>query len=240
MRRQTLKAQARIAAEGPWRASIDGPRLVTLCRTRSFHRIVALMRVVNQMRFVFRAFLDSRREGAITPSDLRQTYHSYFFTCALFFEGYPLAQRLAQDYRDRESFKKGFAKLLADDRVKRFMADSLNALRNRAIFHPDEKEIGKYLVGATGKSLVVMSGVGDTAGGTYYNLCDMIAFQTLIGPQGTRRERANRARRTFNRVRSMMLRFVNSADRLIADVLREAEPYVRRARLRKPRKRKPR
>src|SRR5437867_9492368 len=157
-RTQTDRDRVRIREGGPWSATIGGRRLKSLRQDPGFQKVVALMRLVNQIRFVHCAFLQSTRSDS--PSDRRQLNQSFFFSCALVFEGWPLAQRLAQHYRDRDSFKNGLGKLLKDRDAEEFVSQTLKDLRNFAVFHPDEREVGRCLAELGDDSVVVvMSGI---------------------------------------------------------------------------------
>src|SRR5262245_8036987 len=142
-RRQTDRDRLRIIKKGGWAVSLGGNRLKALRGDKGFHRLVALMRLANQIRFVNMAALLSDLSDA--PVDRRQLHHSFFFSCALLFEGWALAQRLGQHYRNRSAFQNGFAKLLRDPEAQAFVPRSLKALRNQAMFHPGEDEIGRCL-----------------------------------------------------------------------------------------------
>jgi hypothetical protein len=210
--------------KGPWNATIGGRRLKTLCKDPGFQRIVALMRLVNQIRFVNQAALDS--EHSDSPSDHRQLNQSYFFTCALIFEGWPLAQRLAQHYRDRKSWKEGFGKLLRDREAQAFVSDSLKGLRNSAIFHPDEEEVARCLAEVSSDSVVAMSGIKRPAGATYYDLGDMVTFQTLVGPSKSQEEFLANLQSAMSISMGLLRRFLRCADLLIAEVLEEAKARI--------------
>lgn len=223
-RRQTNSDRLRIMKKGGWAVSLGGNQLKALRGDKGFHRLVALMRLTNQIRFVNMAALLSDMSDA--PVDRRQMNQSFFFSCALLFEGWALAQRLGQHYRNRASFQNGFAKLLRDPDAQAFIPKSLKALRNHAMFHPGEEEIGRCLAEVVNESEVVTSGVREWAGYTYYNLADNLMFPTLVGPCQSAAEFETKLKKALKSAGDLMTRYLRAADLLIADVVMESKPKV--------------
>ena len=221
-KRQTQRDRRRIIRKGAWKATVGGSRLNALRGDRGFQRLVALMRLTNQIRFVNLAALQNDLTDA--PPDRRQLNQSFFFTCALIFEGWALAQRLAQFYRDRKSFKDGFGRLLKDPEAVAFVSASLKPLRNSAMFHPDEDEIGRCLTELGNQTEVLVSGVKTWSGTTYYELADNLLFMTLVGPCQSQEEFMTKYRASMKAARGLLGQFVLAADNLIVDVLLESKP----------------
>ena len=221
-KRQTERDRLRIISKGAWKITVGGSRLQALRGDRGFQRIVALMRLANQIRFVNLAALQS--DLTDSPADRRQLRQSFFFSCALVFEGWALAQRLAHFYRDRESFKNGFGTLLRDPVVVAFVSKSLKPLRNSAMFHPDEEEIGRCLAELGNESEVLASGVKKWSGSTYYDLADNLLFMTLVGPCQSQEEFMAKYRAAMETARGFLGEYLHAADELIVEVLQEAKP----------------
>lgn len=221
-RRQTDKDRRRIIRKGVWKVSLGGKRLRALRADKGFHKLIALMRLANQMRFVNMAALQS--DVSELPPDRRQLHQSLFFCCALAYEGWLLAQRLGQHYRHRAAFKDGLGALLRDPRAKAFVDKSLKAVRNQAMFHPGEDEIGRCLAEVVNDTEVVTSGIRKWAGFTYYDLADHLLFPTLVGPCKDAAEfkaKLNEALKDYN---DFLTRYLHAADELIVDVLMENKP----------------
>ena len=221
-KRQTDADRRRIIRKGAWRMTVGGRRLNALKGDKAFQRLVALMRLANQIRFVNLAALQSDLDGS--PPSRRQLNQSFFFTCALVFEGWALAQRLAQFYRDRQSFKDSLGTWLRDAEVRSFVTNSLKPLRNSAMFHPDEDEIGRCLAEVGNNVEVVESGVGTWAGATYYDLADNLLFLTLVGPCSSQEEFMKKYRAAMETSKKALGQYLHAADTLIADVLLESKP----------------
>jgi hypothetical protein len=223
-RRQTNKDRLRIMKKGGWAISLGGDQLTALRGDKGFHRLVALMRLANQIRFVNMAALLTDMNDS--PVDRRQMNQSFFFSCALLFEGWALAQRLGQHYRNRPSFQNGFAKLLRDPEAQAFVPRSLKALRNQAMFHPGEDEIGRCLAEVVNEREVVTSGVKKWAGYTYYDLADNLMFPTLVGPCQSAAEFEARLKKALKIAGGLLTRYLRAADVLIADVVLNNRPKV--------------
>ena len=221
-RRQTDRDRLRIMSKGVWKATVGGRRLKNLRTDRGFHRLVALMRLANQIRFVNLAALQN--DLTDSPPDRRQLNQSYFFALALVFEGWELTKRLGQHYRDRDSFKNGLGAMLKDPGIKAFVANALRRVRNSAMFHPDEDEVGRCLAEVNNETEVVMSGVKEWAGTTYYELADMLLYATLVGPCSSQVECMTKYRAAMDTSKKILGRFLRAADVLIVDVLEESRP----------------
>jgi hypothetical protein len=221
-KRQADRDVLRIISKGVWKATVGGARLRALRGDRGFHRLVALMRLTNQIRFVNLAALQN--DLTDSPPDRRQLNQSYFFSLALVFEGWALAQRLAQHYRHRDSFKTGLGQLLKDPKTKAFVSNSLKRVRNSAMFHPDEDEIGRCLSELANESEVVMSGVKEWAGTTYYELADVLLYLTLVGPTTSQVDFMTKYRAAMDGSNEILGRYLHAADVLIVDVLRDEKP----------------
>jgi hypothetical protein len=222
-RRQTERDRQRIIRAGAWKATVGGPPLAALKDDRGFQRIVTLMRLANQMRFVNLAALQN--DLTDSPPDRRQLNQSYFFSLALVFEAWPLVQRLAQHYRDRPAFKDGLGALLKDKTVSTFVTTAMKRVRNNAIFHPDEDEVRRCLAEVANEREVVISGVKTWSGTTYYDLADNLMFLTLVGPCESQDEFMAKYRVAMKTSKEILERFLRAADILIVDVLRDAKPH---------------
>jgi hypothetical protein len=180
------------------------------------------MRLANQIRFVNLAALQN--DLTDSPPDRRQLNQSYFFSLALVFEGWDLAKRLGQTFRNRTSFKKGFGTILRDREVRGFVTSAMRRVRNSAMFHPDEDEVGRCLSEASDEPVIIMSGVKTWAGATYYELADMLLYATLIGPCSSPLEFGTKYRAAMAASKKILGKFLRASDELIVDVLREAKP----------------
>jgi hypothetical protein len=182
--------------------------------------IVALCRIVNQLRFVHAA-LPSWDDDS--PAARRQRLNSFFFTAALLHEGVPLAQRLAQHYRYRTSFAEGFAELLRDSEVRELLSTYVKPLRNQAVFHADESEIAQRLAEFTGDGFVFASGTTFATGQVYYDLADIAAMRTFVGPTDSYAAFLNASEAAVRRTTALTVAFMRAADKLIADVLKHEQ-----------------
>jgi hypothetical protein len=202
-----------------WDVVCSNEQLQRLRTHVGFQRLVALSRLANQLRFA--QLVLPGVQGDDSPSGKRQRINSFFLTAALLHEGMQLAQRLAQFHRDRPSFQAGFSEILRSAEFRDLISNYIKRLRNQAVFHVDDEEIEELLGRYSADPTVFVSGSGRMAGATYYDLGDIVAMMTFVGPVSSHEEFMERSKDLMRRTTALAIAFVTAADKLIADLLPE-------------------
>jgi hypothetical protein len=132
--------------------------------------------------------------------------------------------------RDRDSYRKGFAKLLEDPKTKELRGTILRRIRNKLVFHYDEDVAWKALKTLDLESYIFASAVGDKRSGTYYNLADEIVINYLLG-DGDTSEEDEVFGATAKDIAEALSRFAQCADELMAGIFSDDAWEMRRGKL---------
>ena len=202
---------------GPWICKLTRDQFIRLRGDESFHALLALGRLVNSLRFMHQALLDSQLDDS--PPRIRQRVNSFMYTGALLFEGIQLSKRsIGKHFRSLDAFS-GFKAIHGDPDAEELFRDQLRRLRNEAVFHFDTSSIASSLLVLNDEAVVFVRGSGFEQGNVYYELADTTALQLLTGTQQTRDAAVEHSRLMVRRVTDLSVRFVRSADELISSVL---------------------
>ena len=181
--------------------------------------LLNLARTVNALTFCFRSLLQSTNDS--TPAGQRHYFNSFLFACGILYEGLKVANTLGKRFGDRDSFRKGFGRLLKDKETKRLQETVLNSMRNKIVFHFEADAMSTTLNELDLNSYSFAIGQGSTSGEAYYKLADDIAINFIIGSPGTHEDEVQLFRATAKGITQILSGFVAAANDLIADILKE-------------------
>ena len=184
-----------------------------------FLNILTLARFFNALRFCQQPVIDARSSNR--PSSSRQSINSFLFAGSVLYEGFLLAEKLGQHFRDFDSFKKGFAVLLRDNKIRMLRETVLKRMRNKFVFHFDHDIVSEALEYFELPNYRFATGFGKSSGELYYGLADEVAMNYLLQPKpnDTDTELDNRLRSMMKEITQLMGQFTDAAERLIAEVL---------------------
>ena len=138
-----------------------------------------------------------------------------------------MAQPMGEYFRGRDSYQRGFAKLMGDERIKRFRSSGLRRLRNEAAFHFNDAIAPAMLKKLNLPEYKFLTGEGPQSGNIYYNLADEVIHNHLIGDKASAEEEEAEYRRLLGELAYVITPFVESARSLIEEVLREKDWQAR-------------
>lgn len=199
-----------------WRVTCPPEVFSQLRSDERFWQLIALARLVNALRFS-QAALPGHDDDS--PHGVRQRFNSFFHTAALLKEGIPLVQRLGKHFRHLPAYRERFLPILQDRSVEQLLGENLKPLRDEAVSHFLENELGARLNDHDLDDLYFITGLGRSQGQTYYQMADMVAIRALTGPT-PREEFVARARDLVRRTTDLALRFLIASDCLIGEALR--------------------
>jgi len=207
-------------ASAAWRITYPPEDFAALKTDERFWQLVALARLVNALRFA-QSSLPGQDDDS--PRGVRQRLNSFFHTAALLKEGIPLAQRLGKNFRHLPAFKERFLPILQDQSVEILLSKHLKPLRNEAVSHFLESELGPRLSNDDFDELTFVWGMGKTQGQTYYQLADMLAMRAFTGTTISREDFLARARELMQQTTDLAIKYQSAADRLIGEALLEMD-----------------
>jgi hypothetical protein len=197
-------------------------------RFREDEEIAALLnlaRVVNMLNFCHHALLELPKGD--TPASSRALSSGLFLSAGLLYEGLHVAQTMGKYFRGRESYKTGFAKLMGDERMKRFRSTGLARLRNEAAFHFNDEIAPAILKKLNLPEYKFLTGEGPKSGNIYYNLADEVLHNHLIGYSASAQEGEAEYKKLLGELAYVITPFVEAARALIQEVLLEKGWQVR-------------
>jgi len=188
----------------------------------AFRSVVALSRVVNALRFSASALIDV--EGDNSPAAERQRINSFLYSSALLFEAFGLIER-TRDTLATYSKYQGTLGVLLDDKKVADVRKQIAPLRNRGVFHFDPSFIPKRVSVESDGWCRFGQGRGLSAGSSYYDLADRALLEAFVG--GPAEEFKVRYDALVRDTTTILIKFVNGADRLIESALLENGWIVR-------------
>ena len=218
-------------AENPerWEVALTEEQRAMFGAKPGLLQLLTLARVVNALMFCFDAILRIEQDGS--PATSRQTTNSVFFTAGVLYEGLLTAEEIREHFGDRESYREGLGKMLADPGIVRLRDKVLIRLRNQVAFHFDKKMAPKIWKEINLPTLRFAVGRGKTSGGMYYQLADEVAINYFInevlGVKGSAGVELEAYKDHLRELRDTLTSFVHGADRLIGDVMSELGCTVR-------------
>lgn len=187
--------------------------------------LLNLARVVNMLNFCHHALLELPKGDS--PASSRAMTNGLFLSAGLLYEGLHVAQTMGKYFRGRESYRQGFAKLMGDERMKRFRSSALERLRNEAAFHFNDAIAPTMLKKLNLPEYKFATGVGPQSGNIYYNLADEVIHNHLIGDKASAEEEEAEYRLLLGELAYVITPFVAAAHSLIEEVLLEKGWRVR-------------
>ncbi len=184
-----------------------------------FAALIPLARVVNALKFCFQTLIEYGNDN--TPSGQRQHINSFLFACGILYEGLKIANVLGKHFGDRDFFRNGFGQLLKSKETKRLNETVLNSMRNKLVFHFDEDVAPAVLKNLDLELYAFASSAGSKSGEVYYNLADEVAINFILGEPGSKEEELRIFKEALQSISGVLTEYVNSADLLIAHVLKE-------------------
>ena len=184
-----------------------------------FLNLLALARLVNALRFCQQPVIDAGNSDK--PSATRQRLNSFLFASSVLYEGFLLVEKLGQYFKDSDSFKKGFAILLRDKKIKDLRASELTRMRNKFVFHFDRDVSLEALKDFDLPTYRFATGFGKASGEIYYGLADEVVMNYLLESktEDTDSTLNLRLRSLMVDITDLMGKFGEAAEILIADSL---------------------
>jgi len=224
-----------------WRLEIPADVLAKLRDDEPFHQILALGRLVNSLRFLELAFLGFPAHEVPSsvrfrlsqwlrarlrsfplwppsrdrPAGMRQRITSFQFMAATLFEGFRLLQKMRKNFHDQPVWQKEVAPILKDRLFERLFADSLEPLRNGAVFHFFYDVMGPLLRRLPDEATTFLSSYGTQQGQLVYELSDRLALDLFIGDVGGAKAQVERAAVLMTRTRDLLIQVDGAAEALI-------------------------
>lgn len=181
--------------------------------------LLNLARVVNMLNFCHHALLELPKGDS--PASSRAMTNGIFLSAGVLYEGLHVAQIMGKYFREKESYKNGFAKLMGDERMKKFRSTELARLRNEAAFHFNDTIAPAMLKTLKLPEYKFMTGEGPQSGMIYYNLADEVILNHLIGDCASAEEEDAEFRRQLGELGYVIKLYVTAARSLIEEVLQE-------------------
>ena len=202
-----------------WDISCTKDIFDTLRTDERFLNLLTLARFFNALRFCQQPVIDARTSDK--PSASRQSINSFLFASSVLYEGFLLAEKLGQYFRDFDSFKNGFGVLLRDKKIKKLRTTSLKRMRSKFVFHFDRDISLEALKDFELPNYRFATGFGKASGELYYGLADEAVMNYLLQPQPEDTDGAlnKRLRSLMEDITELMGKFAEAAELLIAEAL---------------------
>jgi len=183
-----------------------------------FCAILALARIVNSIRFVLRAAIDSKDRD--TPEASRQRINSFLYLGALLYEGIQAVKgEINKVLRHYSSFRQNFVPLFRDKEIESLCSFVLGPLRKKIVFHFDMNTISETLKNVDLRELTFAKSHSQGAGDVVYILADVIVVNYLLNL--TSNQDSKKIEDLIEKVVSFSEKFCNAADEVISEVLND-------------------
>lgn len=184
-----------------------------------FLGLLTLARAVNALRFCQKAGIDAKDTPG--PSGARSTINSVLYASSALYEGFIVVERLGTHFKNLDSFKSGFGALLRDKTVRSFRESILSRMRNKFAFHFDLDVAKEAFDHFELREYTFASGIGKASGELYFGLADEAVMNYLLQPAENESNESLKDRylKILQNTAQLMVRFTDSAERLMADVL---------------------
>lgn len=186
-----------------------------------FWGLLTLARVVNALRFCQMAGIHARETTG--PAGSRSRINSFLYSSSVLYEGFFVVERLGKNYKNNDSFRNGFGALLKDKTVRSLRESVLNRMRNKFVFHFDPDVAKESFKDFEFSEYKFASGIGKASGEMYFGLADEAVLNYLLQPTQNEPNESLKGRweKILQETTEIMGRFIESAERLVADVLVE-------------------
>jgi hypothetical protein len=202
-----------------WSFSASGEEFERFRDNPQFATLLTLARVVNGLQFCFHAMLEPG--SGDEPAHLRQRMNPLLFSAGVLHEGFAVAQTLGKHFRERESYRTGFRKLLADPVTQKLRSTVMQTMRNDIAFHFNPDVAATVLKTLKLDKYVFVMGVGPQEGQTYFQLADEVVFNHLVDAHNPGADERQILREMFSDFSYVTSGFIKAAQVLIPDVLIE-------------------
>ena len=188
-----------------------------------FLDLIILARVVNALHFCHKAGIDAKEYTEYAGA--RATLNSFLFAASVLHEGFILVERLGKNFKDLDSFKKGFGVLLRDHKVMTLRKKNgvLSRTRNKFVFHFDSEMAKESLERFELSEYNFASGTGEATGEMVFVLADEVCINYLLqpAPNDTDDVLRDRYKQILDDTTQVMVKFHKAAEKLIGDVLND-------------------
>ena len=207
--------------------SISKEKFELLKNNQKFLKTIILSRIINALRFCQMLTLLPASNNESTYARMRHRINVPLFTSSVLYEGFRFAEKALEtdkDFKEMEVYKKGIGAIINDDGNKKLINNRLSIIRNRFVFHFDQKHIEKteqYLRRYNSDAIIFASACGEAGGNMYYVLADEFFINYLIDPKGTKIKDDLREqwKAILQDTLKLMKIFTEETEKLIAEVL---------------------
>ena len=197
-------------------------------KDKRFLNLLTLARFLNALRFSQKAGIDAKDPE--NPCDARSRINSFFFSASILYEGFRFVEKkMTRDLKDRDSYKSGFKVLLKDPKVQNFKKKVLKRMREKFVFHFDKEVPSESLENFELPEYKFATGIGEAGGEMVFLLADEVVINWLLqpGPDETDDSLKVRLNRIVNDTHKVTGKFLEAAERLMGDVLKNMGFKVR-------------
>lgn len=191
-------------------------------KLKSDERFLALLRLarfVNALMFCHRPVINAGNMD--TPDATRQRINSFVFASSVLYEGFRVAEQLGKHFRQLDSFKNGFANLMRDRNAQNLKNTILKRMRDKFVFHFDKDVATEALEGFELPHYKFATGKGKVFGQMYFCLADEVVMNFLLQlkDEESDDELKLRFQNITQDITQLMVKFLEAAEKLIAEAL---------------------
>ncbi|HEX9201255.1 MAG TPA: hypothetical protein VF865_16975 [Acidobacteriaceae bacterium] len=198
-----------------WRVSIPRERFRALRGELHFRHALVLGRMLNSLRFLEVAYLDSKEnEGT---GGARQRFAALFFIAAVLFEGLNLLRRIGNSFKENNRWKERVVPILRSGRFDKLFGNSLQPLRNQVVFHFFEDSLAEPLSRMDPESVVFVAGSGRSQGEVNYELSDLLAIDLFMGHHASAEEEIRHFKFLLAESRDLLLEVIAAGEGVLAE-----------------------
>ena len=222
-----FRNQGRIRMVNEYQISISKKKFEELRNNTKFLKIMILSRFVNALRFCQMLSLVTISNSEGTYARKRHTINVPLFTSSVLYEGFRFTEKSLEtdkEFNRMDIYKKGMGAIINDNDNKKLVNQSLSIIRNRFVFHFDQKHIRsteEALHKFNSDSYIFASAHGEAGGNMYYGLADEFFINYLIDPKGdkSKAELKETWKAILQDTLKLMKDFTEATEKLIAEVL---------------------
>jgi hypothetical protein len=186
----------------------NDPKFISLAR---------LARVVNSLRFCQGAAYSARDNSM--PEGRRQRSSAFLFTCVVLYEGFKVVRESGQYLGNYKAYRDKIIPLSRNTDVRSFINSIVKTTRNRVSFHFDAGVIADSIPDIELPEYRFVSGFGDRAGDTFYELADDIVVHSIVKHWKRSGDHVSKLNAFVTVLAEIMVLFVDAADTLIIEAL---------------------
>jgi hypothetical protein len=214
------------AATERWTLGCSPEQFAALAGDARFPLMLSFARASNALRFALATLTEGEEDG--TPARVRQRMNAFMLLAGTVFEAVRLAQFAERELGALAAFEAGFRAILDDPGSLAYAEDVLGAVAAHAPFRFGPPSVTVPDAGGSNGSGEVRfgSGIGRAPGAFHYALADELLLRAALdlGETGVYEQLKEHMETTA----LLAERCAESADRLIAELLREQPWTLRR------------